>query len=118
MGNDREGILGFTDSFRIGARTRADAAEIEADRRRAELLERPRQRVDNFVVERAGIQRMRMADHAEAGDCLRVDVGRLGYLDQGLKITDRPGNHAALRARGPGRHRTARRTSRRLRRCT
>ena len=44
----------------------ADAAEVEAHRRCRQLLHGPRQRVDDLVLHRAAVERMRMTDDANA----------------------------------------------------
>ena len=58
----------------------ADASEVETQGRRAELLEGPRQRMDDFVLQRAAVQRMRMADDAEM-----AGVVLLGDLEERLE---------------------------------
>src|SRR5581483_2627842 len=91
-----ERIGGLAATFVVPARAAADAAKVEADARDTELPESPRQRVDDFVVECAAVERMGMTDHAEP--LRRAAFGR--RLEQRLDIAGRAGNPAALGGRG------------------
>src|ERR1700722_9980344 len=72
---DGERIVGLTDAVGEAAGTRADTTKVEADRRSSQFLKAARERVHDFVLHGAAVQRMRMADDAE--ECGGSARGRL-----------------------------------------
>jgi len=72
--------------------TLADAPEIEADGGNTEVVERPRERVNHFVIERAATERVRMADDAES--CHPLETVR--RLDAGFDLSRGPLERHAL----------------------
>src|SRR5437764_14916689 len=68
-------LLAFAFVVRAGARPRA--AEVEAQRGHVRALQPARHAKDDFVVQRAAAERMRMADHRDARRILQLAVERL-----------------------------------------
>ena len=64
--DDREGVVDLAAPFVPGAFGSADAAEVEAHARPADLDAGARDRLRDFVVERSAALRMRMADDGQA----------------------------------------------------
>src|SRR6185312_15050581 len=100
----------------IAALAGAHAAEVEADRRDTHLDESPCQSVDNLVVERAAVERMRVTDHTEwgprrAGGRVLLDARR--QLHERLDLPRGTGDPHALRAHSEPRRRKRRSTGRR-----
>ena len=56
---------------------RTDAAKVEAQRRDVRVLESARRAKDDFVVQRAAADRMRVADDGDAGGILQLAIERL-----------------------------------------
>ena len=70
-----ERILGLAATRVMGSRACANTAEVEPHHRCAALLERARQRVDDLVLERPTVERVRTAHHPErSGRVARLDA--------------------------------------------
>jgi len=124
ISDDRERVIDFAAAVIERTGAPGHSTKVESKRRGTELMESSGERVDDFVVQRAAVERMRMTDDAEVSG-----VVRLRSLDERLDRARRPRNHDALGPRLPGRHRqlaallpeppgNASLTSSRLRRCT
>ena len=96
--DDRERVVGLAAPLVVAAAARAHAAEVEADRGCAALLERARQRLHHLVVERAAVERMRMTHHPEGAQ--RLGLPRHGgrRLDERLQTPGRGGERRPLGA--------------------
>jgi hypothetical protein len=94
----RERIVGLTATVVVAAGTVTHAAEVEADGRRAELLEGARQRPGHLVVERAAVQGMGMAHDAEGAHRVIRPLAHRG-LDERLQCARRSCNRHSLGAR-------------------
>src|SRR4051812_7964159 len=68
-------LLAF--AFLVMARARSGTAEVEAERGHVRRLESARGAKDDFVVQRAAAERMRMAHHGDSGGILEIAVERL-----------------------------------------
>jgi len=95
-------VFNFSDAAGVFAFAQAGAAEVEAEHRESEAIERFHGMEDDFVVERSAVERMRMADHGGvrrvggpgveqsfqasggAGEEKRADAGRFGW--HGIRV--------------------------------
>jgi hypothetical protein len=67
-------IFYFADSVRVLAFAQAGGAEVEAQHRESETVERFHGMKDNFVVQRSTVEGMRMADDGSVRRILRSGV--------------------------------------------